>query len=618
MFDLKSWLNGRARAAAPVSNTKAMHSGSPRWLEKCGASGGIANDEDRIGAVLAGEEAAHPVPAWRNRSEVGPELPAKNVSREKQEAHMHSLSKVRSKEVSMLRTVLCCTLVVAAAAMGWETMSSVDYPAEVQAGSAITYGDGKIWGIFPDPSDSNWTHFEYYDPDSAFWFYPGINYDLDFLGDPAITFDWRFGGEVLVVGNVDGDPYSPTLFSYSLTESDWDYEDIDDFYLGAGASVAFCPASGYYGTYVAGWMYCLAGFGTEFWRYSIPGPGDQKINGICPGETSLIADQTPLFLWTSGSNQNRLQVSTNPSFLDTLIDEVLSIPEYEVVTDLENGVYYWRSGVYYGGTWSWSSTHSFTLEGGWTQLRDIPMEVSYGASLAYEKDFYSNDERLLALVGDSSWYYYTYSVADDTWYEFTTPRAQSVGSAIVTHEAASATPPGAPGPWAVFGEDSDSLYNLTVKFGWRSYVDAGVFPQSLGAGASLAYSIESGVHYIYLIVGQDGNGDPRNDFYRQELPSYRGSEQGRAARLAPLPVRLVSSPGNVTIEYQLTAPARVRATVFDAAGRQIRVLHAGTQPAGTHQLSWNTAAPDHGACSGAYFVLLDTGTEQARLKVVVK
>jgi hypothetical protein len=518
----------------------------------------------------------------------------------------------------MLRTVLCCVLIMAAAAVGWETMSSVDYPAEVQAGSAITYGDGKIWGIFPDPSDSSWTYFEYYDPDSARWIYPGIDQDLDFLGDPAITFDWRFGGEVLVVGNDDGDPGYPTLFSYSLTDSVWDDEAIDSFSLGAGAGVAFRPASGYYGTYVAGWMYCLAGGGSEFWRYTVPGPGDQKINGICPGETALVADQTPLFLWTSGSNQNRLQVSTDPSFLDTVIDVVVSTPEHQVTTALPNATYYWRAGVLIGGIWSWSSMHSFSLEGGWTRLDNVPVEVSYGASLAYEKDFYSGDERLLALVGNGSWYYYTYSVTAGTWDTLTTPKAQGVGSAIVTHEAASATSPAAPGPWAVFGEDSDSLYNLTVKFGWRGLDDASVFPQSLGPGASLAYSVESGVDYLYLIVGQDGNGDPRNDFYRQELPSYRGSGQGRATRLAPLPARLISRPGNVTIEYELTAPAQVRATVFDALGRQISVLHAGPQPAGTHQLCWNTAAPDHGACSGAYFVLLDTGTEQARLKVVVK
>ncbi|MBM3331606.1 hypothetical protein FJY68_07100, partial [candidate division WOR-3 bacterium] len=104
----------------------------------------------------------------------------------------------------MLKHTIVCVMLLAAAAIAWDQLDPVEYPAEVQAGSAITYGDGKIWGIFPDPSDSSSTYFEYYDPYDAGgprWVYPGEAYDLCFLGDPAITFNWRFGGEVLVVGN---------------------------------------------------------------------------------------------------------------------------------------------------------------------------------------------------------------------------------------------------------------------------------------------------------------------------------------------------------------------------------------------------------------------------------
>jgi hypothetical protein len=521
----------------------------------------------------------------------------------------------------MLRATICWVLVAATAAMAWETMAPVDYPAQVQAGSAITYGDGKIWGIFPDPSQANWTHFEYYDPDyqgGAQWVYPGINYDLDFLGDPAITFDWRFGGEVLVVGNDDGDPDFPTLFSYSLTQSDWDDEEIEDFSLGAGASVAFRPASGYYGTYVAGWMYCLAGGGREFWRYSIPGPGDQKVNGICPGETSLVADQTPLFLWTSGSNQNRLQLSTEPSFLAPLIDEVLSIPEYQMTAELNNGKYYWRSGVCFGGTWSWSSLHSFTLEGGWTQLADIPVDVSYGGSLAYEKDFYSGQECLLALSGDNYQYLNVYYVVGDSWHDdITTPKPHGVGSAIVTHEAASSTPPDLEGPWAMFGEGCDSVYcHANDKTGWPHYFD---LPQSLGAGASLAYSIESGSPYLYLIVGQDEYGDPRNDFYRQELPTYgRSGGQAHSTRSTSLTARPLSASEGITVEYQLSISGRVIASVFDAIGRQISMVDAGSQQPGTHRLGWTHDSEGRRLSAGTYFVLLDMGSEKATLKAVVK
>jgi hypothetical protein len=314
----------------------------------------------------------------------------------------------------------------------------------------------------------------------------------------------------------------------------------------------------------------------------------------------------------------KLTVSPNSNMSNPVLEDSTGVPSYEVTEELTNGVYYWQSASRQGATWTASAVHSFTLEGGWTQLEYTPVEVSYGASLAYEKDFYSNDERLLALVGNGSSYYYTYSVAEDTWYEFTTPKAQGVGSAIVTHEAASSTPPDAPGPWAVFGENSDSLYNLTVKFGWQRFGYAGEFPQSLGPGASLAYSVESGVHYLYLIVGQDGNGDPRNDFYRQELPGFEGGGQAVSTHPASAPARLITGPDRVTVEYQLSAPAEVKATVFDAVGRQMGVLFSGPQPAGIHQLCWVIKASDRRTSPGAYFVLLDTGTEQARLKAVVR
>jgi len=522
----------------------------------------------------------------------------------------------------MLKTALCVIIAVTAA-VAWEQMSPVSYPAEVQTGSAITYGDGKVWGIFPDPSDSSWTYFEYYDPSApggSQWVYLGQNYDLWFLGDPAITFQWRFGGEVLVVGNEDGDPDWPMLYCYHLADSSWEEEEIEDFSLGAGASIAFRPASAYYGTYVAGWMYCLAGGGDEFWCYSIPGPGDVMFDGICPGETALIADNTPTFIWSEvqGALMYKLTVSPNPDMSNPVLEDSTGEPNYEITEELSNGVYYWQSASRQSATWTASAVHSFTLEGGWTQLEYTPVEVSYGGSLAYEKDFYSGQECLLAFCGDQ--YLSLYYVDGDSWqHEITTPKAQGVGSAIVTHEAADETPPDWPGPWVVFGEDTDSLYyHNNAKPAWIALGDAGAFPQALGPGASLAYSIESGTPHLYLIVGQDEYGDPRNDFYRQELPTSGGGGQAGSTRPASVPARLISDPGKVTVEYQLGAPAQVKATVFDAVGRQIKVLHSGPQPAGIHQLCWDTKASDHRTNSGAYFVLLDMGTEQARLKVVVR
>ena len=523
------------------------------------------------------------------------------------------------RKTYMLRAAICCLMLAATVAVAWETMASVDYPAEVQSGSAITYGDGKIWGIFPDPSDSLWTYFEYYDPNylgGPAWVYPGQMSDLFFLGDPAITFQWRFGGEVLVVGTEDGDPDWPMLYSYSLMESSWEEEEIEDFSLGAGASIAFRPAANYYGTYVAGWMYCMAGGGKEFWCYSIPGPGDMTVDGICPGETSLIADQTPLFIWgpAQGAQKYKLTISLNSGMSSPVFVDSTNDTTYQVTDSLSNDVYYWQAASRQGAVWSAGAVHSFTLEGGWTQLSDLPVDVTYGASLAYEKDFYNNEECLIAFTAGHQ-YLDVYSVSGNTWNsDITTPKGQCVGSAIVTHEAASSTPPPLEGPWAVFGEDCDSVYYHTYdKPGWPHYYSV---PQSLGPGASLAYSIESGTPYLYLIVGEDEY-DPRNDFYRQELPTSGGG-QGRVSRLGAARAFAITGSGTVEVQYQLPATAHVHAALHDAVGRQVGMLDAGEQKPGAHMLSWEQDGQGRRLSAGVYFVLLDMGAEQATLKAVVR
>jgi len=74
----------------------------------------------------------------------------------------------------------------------------------------------------------------------------------------------------------------------------------------------------------------------------------------------------------------------------------------------------------------------------------------------------------------------------------------------------------------------------------------------------------------------------------------------------------------VKVEYQLPAAAHVRASLYDALGRRVGTLDAGKQNAGTHRLSWNRDQEGRSLSAGAYFVLLDLGAEQARLKAVVE
>jgi len=502
--------------------------------------------------------------------------------------------------------------------MAWDELAPVAYPAEVQEGSAITYGGGKVWGIFPDPSDSLWSYFECYDPNAQGgpdWEYLSQEF---FITNSAITYQWQYGGEVLVVGNEFGEEGESYIYCYDVADSSWDEDEISEFNLGPGASVAFRPAPGYYGTYVAGWMYCLVGGGDEFWCYSLPGPGDVTVDGICPGETSLIADNTPTFIWSpvQGAQKYKLTISRFPNMSFPVLVDSLDGTTYDVTQALDNSVYYWQSASRQGYTWTTSTVHSFTLEGGWTQRASLPVDATYGASLAYEKDFYSGGECMVALAGGSYQYLSIYHINTDSWDDsITTPKAQDVGSAIVTHEAATSTPPDWQGPWAEFGEGHDDLYYHTNdKPGWYDYNE---LPQYLGAGASMAYGIESGTHYLYLIVGEDANG-PRNSFWRQELPTSGGGGQAHSTRLTSLTARPLCVAEGITVEYQLSIPARVRASVFDAVGRQVSTLDAGSQQPGTHQLSWSRDNEGRRLSAGTYFVLLDAGAEQARLKAVVR
>jgi len=56
----------------------------------------------------------------------------------------------------------------------------------------------------------------------------------------------------------------------------------------------------------------------------------------------------------------------------------------------------------------------------------------------------------------------------------------------------------------------------------------------------------------------------------------------------------------------------------DAAGRQVGVLDAGIQQSGTHRLIWSHSQEGRRLSAGAYFVLLDMGSGQVRLKSIVR
>jgi hypothetical protein len=103
----------------------------------------------------------------------------------------------------------------------------------------------------------------------------------------------------------------------------------------------------------------------------------------------------------------------------------------------------------------------------------------------------------------------------------------------------------------------------------------------------------------------------------------RDVEAGVAEEPAPRPAatataRFCPSSSGVLVQYQLPVAAHVRASLHDAVGRRIGMLDVGEQKAGLHQLSWDRDQEGRKLSAGAYFVHLDIGAEQVRLKAVVR
>jgi len=524
----------------------------------------------------------------------------------------------------MLRKVVVCVMLAVMAALAWQGLTPVPAGADEEAGSLITWGKDSVWGLFPDALNGE-THAGYYKPGDQSWHMVDDPCD-NALQHTGLTFQWQEDGVLFAIGNEDGDPYQ---YWYSLYDDSW-YSDGLPFSLGAGASIAYQPNADYDEEMypVPGWLYCLAGGGTGFWRYSIPTslPG-VPASGICPPDSARIADNTPLFQWDSAAaTLYRLQVSTDTTFGTALIDATETDPEHQVIPGnaLSNGSYYWRTAALIGGTWFWSSSHSLRIDGGWQQLAGIPERVGAGAAVAYDADILGH-EAILALVGGNATGFYGYNIPGGEWDTLeAAPLPESLGTSLATHDATEA---GGLYPWAAFGgsdtADGPYYFNPARSPRWVNFSQASQdsyysarFPTRLGAGASMVYGTNKNV---YLIVGLDSGGDPRNDFYRLQPPGLLmdGSQTG-APRHEVSRAYVVSRYDDVQVEYQLSKSANVRATLHDAVGRLVGVLDAGPQQAGVHRLSWTRDTEGRRPSAGAYFILLDMGKEQARLKAVLR
>lgn len=75
---------------------------------------------------------------------------------------------------------------------------------------------------------------------------------------------------------------------------------------------------------------------------------------------------------------------------------------------------------------------------------------------------------------------------------------------------------------------------------------------------------------------------------------------------------------DVRLRYDTPAEARTLVRIYDVAGRLVRALVQGSQPAGEHEAIWNGRS-DAGetVATGVYFVHVVSGARAATRKVVV-
>jgi hypothetical protein len=149
-------------------------------------------------------------------------------------------------------------------------------------------------------------------------------------------------------------------------------------------------------------------------------------------------------------------------------------------------------------------------------------------------------------------------------------------------------------------------------------------PQTIGPGGTVVLGTSP---WTYLITGAEMSPSYEPTYYFYAIdPKYKkpkkdkdeGGSQAGDVLAGSRRAQVIASHDGIEVEYQLPAAARVRATVHDAVGRQLGVLDVGSQQPGTHRLSWNQARGGRKLASGAYFVLLDMGSEKSTLKAVIR
>jgi hypothetical protein len=576
----------------------------------------------RDGAFRSSVAAKSVLPSPRGHRRIPASQPAPGSEKRRALSEVRKCANNLSKGGTMLKKAVVCILLAAAAAMAWERLTDVPNHVDVYYGTHLIWGDTLLWGVFPSTGSPDATYLASFNPsadeDSA---WDTLRISGVPLGRTGIAFQWVERPVVWAMGK-DANEIS-RLYRYDVRTGVTTQETLS-FTLDLGACIAYAPNEGYnpYSYPIPGWLFFLPGGGTTFWRHWIPAesmPDPGEYGYLYPDSGVTIADPTPPFRWSpAASAQYRIQVSTDPNFGSNAIDEVVATNQCQSTTQLSDTIYYWRVATWTLGDWSWPiGRYCFRLHPGWDSLPDLDVNARSGAKIAFcDADAFGH-EAIVAMYGGTDKCFAEYCIGGGYWTNLpdVPEEVNNDGASLTTNAAVG-------GGYRIYAAfDADAEYECPHYYDkynnrWDFLDDDDTsdfynthFRDDIDAGSSMAIGADD---MMYLTTGTGRR------FYGVSISRFPGGQQARVVPSGRPKAQAVTVRDGVEVEYQLPAAAHVRASLHDALGRRVGTLDAGKQNPGMHRLGWNSSPEGRKLSAGAYFVLLDMGKEQARLKAVVE
>jgi hypothetical protein len=256
-------------------------------------------------------------------------------------------------------------------------------------------------------------------------------------------------------------------------------------------------------------------------------------------------------------------------------------------------------------------------EYGWVALTDIPSgsPVNAGGAMCHAIGT-DGVEALYVLVGNNSQEFWRFNLDPGVWAwepRAATPVAQTGGASITSSDQ-----------WnnsnslrALMGGADDRLRGYSVITNSWNVIGLPLLPRACGAGSCIVGDETD--YGLTLAIAGEYDPPEQTNFYKHVTTEGEdgGQTTSRLSGCEPARVHLARSAGQARLQYTLRVPGPVQAVVFDAAGRKVRTLFGGQQPAGEHLLIWDLDGSSGHVGPGLYFVALDLDGRRTMLKVPV-